>query len=111
MSYFVNKEKNLPAQEVWPGIVGHLIHTEQSTIADFRIAAGVVLPEHAHPHEQTSTVLEGTFRFVVGDEERICGPGDVAVIPGDVPHLGEAITDCRILDVFAPVREDYRIER
>ncbi|MEL7161420.1 MAG: cupin domain-containing protein [Bacteroidota bacterium] len=108
MSYFVNKENDLPAQEVWPGIVGHLIHTERSTIADFRIAAGTVLPEHAHPHEQTSTVLEGRFRFVVGGEERICVAGEVAVIPGNVPHSGEALTDCRIVDVFAPVREDYR---
>lgn len=108
MSYFVNKEQDLPFIEVWPGIMGHLIHTEQSTIADFRIAAGTVLPEHQHPHEQTSTILEGRFKFTVGGETRELGPGEVAVIPGNVPHSGEALTDCRIMDVFAPVRQDYR---
>ncbi len=108
MSYFVDKSKDLPLLEVWPGINGHLIHTKHCTIADFRIAAGTKLPEHQHPHEQTSTVLEGTFRFSVGGEERTLGPGEVAVIPGKVPHSGTALTDCRIMDVFSPVREDYR---
>lgn len=25
-----------------------------------------------------------------------------------VPHSGRALTDCRVIDVFYPVREDYR---
>lgn len=108
MAYFIDKTTDLPLLEVWPGIRGHIVHTEAATIADFRIAAGTVLPTHAHPHAQTSTVLAGRFRFTVGEETRELGPGEVAVIPGDVPHTGEALTDCRILDVFTPVREDYR---
>ena len=107
--FFLNKAHDLPAQEVFPGIQGKLVHTEHCTIADFRIAVGTRLPEHHHPHEQTSTVLEGQFEFTVGGETRTCGPGDVAVIPGGVPHSGVALTDCRIIDVFAPVREDYRV--
>lgn len=108
MSYFVDKAKDLEAVEVWPGIKGHLIHTDHCTIADFRFTAGTKLPPHEHPHEQTSTVLEGNFSFTVGGETRTLGPGEVAVIPGGVPHAGEALTDCRIIDVFSPVREDYR---
>lgn len=107
---FINKERDLPLQEVFPGITGYLIHTTLNTIADFRIAAGTELPEHAHPHEQTSTVLEGRFLFTVGKETRELGPGEVAVIPGNVAHSGKALTDCRIMDVFAPVREDYRVK-
>jgi quercetin dioxygenase-like cupin family protein len=108
MSYFLNKSSDLPEQIIFPGITGHLVHTDALTIGDFRIVAGTELPLHYHPHEQTSTVLEGRFRFFVGDEEKECGPGDVAVIPGNVPHRGIALIDCRIIDVFAPVREDYR---
>ncbi|WP_020571785.1 cupin domain-containing protein [Neolewinella persica] len=109
MSYFVNKEQDLPLQEVFPGIQGRLIHTKLTTVADFSIAAGTVLPTHHHPHEQTSTILSGQFLFVVGAEERLLQAGEVAVIPGNVPHSGTALTDCRIIDVFSPVREDYRI--
>ena len=110
MSYFTNKARDLPRQSVFPGIEGHLIHTERVTIGDFYIQAGTRLPAHAHPHEQTSTILEGTFEFTVGGETKVCGPGDVAVIPGNVEHSAVAITDCRVLDVFGPVREDYRAE-
>ena len=28
--------------------------------------------------------------------------------PGDIPHSGHARTACRIIDVFHPIREDYR---
>ncbi|NOY99054.1 MAG: cupin domain-containing protein, partial [Chloroflexi bacterium] len=35
-------------------------------------------------------------------------PGAVAVIPPDVPHAGRAVTDCRIIDVFYPTREEYK---
>lgn len=109
MKYYLSKERDLPLQEVFPGITGHLVHTEHSTIADFRIAAGTELPLHHHHHEQTSTVLEGRFLFEIDGEERECAAGDVAVIPGNMPHRGRALTDCRIIDVFSPVREDYRI--
>ena len=110
MDYFINKETDLPAQKVFPGIIGRLIHTDKVTIGDFRIKAGTKLPEHQHPHEQTSTVLEGTFDFTVGGQTKRCGPGDVAVIPSNVLHSATAVTDCRVLDVFEPVRKDYLAE-
>ena len=31
-----------------------------------------------------------------------------AVIPGGVPHGGRTISACRVIDVFAPARDDYR---
>jgi quercetin dioxygenase-like cupin family protein len=38
---------------------------------------------------------------------QILGPGSVGIIPPNAVHSGRALTDCRILDVFSPVREDY----
>jgi len=34
--------------------------------------------------------------------------GQVFVIPPDARHSGRALTACRVLDAFAPVREDYK---
>lgn len=108
MQYYFTKGTDTTLQEVFPGITGHLVHTEKLTVADFTLAEGTVLPTHQHPHEQVSTLLEGTFEFVVGEKTRKCTAGDVVVIPGNTPHSGTAITKCRIIDVFTPAREDYR---
>ena len=70
--------------------------------------AGAVMPEHAHPHEQMFTLLEGEFELTISGEARIQKPGAVAVIAPNAPHSGRAITACRIIDVFSPVREDMR---
>ena len=53
-------------------------------------------------------MLEGEFDLVVDGTPHRLKPGDVLAIPGNAPHSGRAITRCRILDVFWPIREDYR---
>ena len=67
------------------------------------------VPEHSHPHEQVGMVLEGRAVFYIGAEEKTMGPGDMYRIPGGVKH--RVVTrdqPLRALDVFFPVREDYR---
>jgi quercetin dioxygenase-like cupin family protein len=53
-------------------------------------------------------VLAGTLDLVVDGQTTRLTPGMAFVIPPNVPHSGRAITACRVLDVFSPVREDYR---
>jgi len=49
----------------------------------------------------------GDYEFVVDGVTQVLRPGSVSVIPPNAVHSGRALTDCRILDVFCPVREDY----
>ncbi|MBN2431016.1 MAG: cupin domain-containing protein [Acidobacteria bacterium] len=97
-----------PEHEIVPGYRARFIHTERMTLAYWTVDAGAALPVHAHPHEQVAHVLEGEFKMTVGGEQQVLKPGMVAVIPADMPHGGRALTPCRLLDVFQPVREDYR---
>jgi quercetin dioxygenase-like cupin family protein len=99
---------NLESREIVPGYHGRFVHTDRMTLSYWEVEDGAVMPEHAHPHEQMSSVIEGRFELRVGDETRVMEPGMVAVIPGDVPHAGRALTPCRIIDVFHPARDDYR---
>jgi quercetin dioxygenase-like cupin family protein len=55
-----------------------------------RLYPGVVVTPRQHPEEQLVHMLAGRLRLQVGDETHVLGPGDAALIPGDVPHTGEA---------------------
>ena len=99
---------SLEEREIMKGFKGRFIHTKYMTIAFWVIKKGSVLPSHSHPHEQTTQVLEGKFELVVEDEKKICEKGFLTIIPPYTIHSGVALTDCKIVDVFSPVREDYK---
>jgi quercetin dioxygenase-like cupin family protein len=100
--------ESLEERELVPGYRGRFVHSAHVTLAYWSIRAQAALPEHAHPHEQVVNLLEGTFQLTVGDETAELGAGRVVVIPPRARHSGMALTDCRILDVFYPIRDDYR---
>jgi quercetin dioxygenase-like cupin family protein len=104
---FINLE-DLAEKEVVPGYRARFIHSEHMTLAYWRVEAEAALPEHAHPHEQVTTVLEGDFELNVAGERRLLKPGMAAVVPSNVKHRGKALTACRLIDAFYPVREEYR---
>ncbi len=100
--------KSLPEREPAPGMKAVCVHSDSMTLAYWEIEEGAVLPEHSHPHEQIATVVEGQFELTVAGEAEILDRGSVAVIPPNSTHSGKAITKCRVIDAFHPVREDYR---
>lgn len=95
-------------KEPLEGYVGRFIHSEDMTVAYWTVVAGAPFPEHSHPHEQIAIVSEGEFELTVEGETQILDPGRVAVIPSGAPHSGRALTPCKLIDVFHPVREEYR---
>jgi quercetin dioxygenase-like cupin family protein len=98
----------LSSREVIKGYKGRAIHTGTITLMYWTVEAGADMPIHSHIHEQVAHVLKGKFELIVNGEPRILEPGIVAVIPPNIPHGGHAITDCELLDVFTPEREDYK---
>ena len=69
---------------------------------------GAAVPAHRHPHEQLGYVLEGRLALSIDGSEHVLGPGDAYQIPGGVEHAARSEGRCLVLDVFQPVREDYR---
>jgi quercetin dioxygenase-like cupin family protein len=100
--------QNLEPREIMPGFHGRLVHSDNMTFVHWHIDAGAPLPEHSHMHEQVVNVITGEFELTINGETEIIGPGEVACVPSNAMHSGKAITDCYIIDVFYPVREDYR---
>jgi quercetin dioxygenase-like cupin family protein len=96
-------------REQMPGFHGKFIHGDTVTIVHWDIRAGAALPEHSHPHEQISNLLEGEFEMTIDGQTQLMHQGHVAVVPSNATHSGRALTACRFIDVFQPVREDYRV--
>ena len=90
------------------GFHGRFVHSATMTFALWDIDAGALLPEHSHHHEQVVHLYEGEFELTVEGEPILATPGTVFAIPPNARHSGRALSACRIMDVFYPVREDYR---
>lgn len=97
-----------PEVSLRPGIHGVLHHSGQLSFGHITLEAGAVLPEHSHVHEQWTHMIEGELEFTLNGETTVMNPGMVAFAPSNAPHSARAITKCRVIDCFSPVREDYK---
>ena len=100
--------KDIPEKEMRPGFFGKMIHGDNSSLVFWDIKKDSRLPEHQHVHEQITYIAEGQLEMVIGGEKCLLTEGSVYVIPSNVPHSAFALTDCRVIDSFAPARDDYR---
>ena len=104
----MNNIKNIPPRELVTGFTGHYVHGRDLTLGYVEIKAGNKLPEHHHVHEQITFVIEGQLDMTVGGKPCSLTDGMYCVIPSNVSHSAIAKTDCKAIDVFNPVREDYK---
>ena len=102
------KVSDLKSKEIVPGFNGRFIHGDQISVAYWQIKQGAEIPFHHHVHEMMVNVMEGKLELTISDETRVLEAGMAAVIPSNVPHRAKGITDCFVIDVFSPVREDYK---
>ena len=106
---FINLDE-ITEREVVPGFKGKFIHSDNVTIVHWNITAGAKLSEHNHHHEQITNIITGELQLTIEGTTRVLKPGELVVVPSNVKHSGRAITDCYVIDVFYPIREDYKVE-
>lgn len=99
-----------PTKTLFPGVTITTAWGESLMMSFVTFAyADAAVPEHQHPHEQMGMGLEGEFELVIAGEARIIRAGDSYLIPGNTPHSARSVNGpARALDIFHPVREDYR---
>jgi quercetin dioxygenase-like cupin family protein len=100
--------KDEKPKELAPGLTGYYTHGERMTLGLVEIEAGSSLALHQHPHEQITYIIEGQLDMMIGGEPVILTTGMSQVIPSDTLHGAIAKTKVTLIDVFNPVREDYR---
>lgn len=100
--------KDLLETHPFPGFTGRFVHGNSMTVAYWNIEAGRRVPEHSHHHEMMINCMSGTFEVTIDGESSILEAGDIVLVPSHAVHSAHAITDCHVIDVFSPVREDYK---
>jgi quercetin dioxygenase-like cupin family protein len=100
--------ENMETKELVKGGHVQFVHTEKMTFAYWVLEQGTEVPLHSQPHEQVVNVIEGEIDLTLDGETRRLTPGQVAVVLSNAEHAAKAATACRIIDVFCPVREDFK---
>jgi len=85
-----------------------LAHSDQLMLVRHYFENGWVGARHSHPHHQLVYVVSGAIRVDVDGRVFDVYAGDSFVVDGGVEHKASALEESEVLDIFTPVREDYR---
>ncbi|MBS4029913.1 MAG: cupin domain-containing protein [Clostridiales bacterium] len=95
-------------KNILPGVFIELVSLGDNMMTvKITLVRGAVVPEHTHPHEQTSFINQGCLRYNIAGQECTLRAGDGTVIRPNVPHSCVALEDTVDINTFYPPREDY----
>ena len=99
-----------PWLELAPGVRMSPLFGDGAMLNLLDFEPGARIAEHSHPHEQLGLVVDGELLLTIDGMEHRLRAGHGYQIPGGVAHAARTENGmrCRVLDVFQPVREDYR---
>ena len=104
---------DLPDLSQDPGATMRRFSGERVMLQDARMKKGTTFEPHSHHNEQLVLIVEGVLRLDIPDPEtgRVISvrleAGDYMRLPPNMPHGGEALEDCRVIDAFHPPRTTY----
>jgi quercetin dioxygenase-like cupin family protein len=113
-SAFLISWSEIPAEQVLPGIRRQVHHGQEQSVIRYVYDASSIFPVHMHPEEQMTMVLRGRIVFQVDDpasgppREIELGPGQIVMLPGNVPHGARVIgsEEVETVNTLSPRRQD-----
>jgi len=76
-------------------------------LVEFKLTKEARTPKHSHEHRQLSYIYFGKVEFIIDGKKSILHAGDSAIIPSNTEHSVIALEDSTLIDVFAPLRNDF----
>ena len=83
---------------------------DEAMLCHFELKKGSTIPLHNHRATQIGYVIRGHVRFLAEnpDESFEVSPGDSYAFSAYVKHGAQVLEDSEFVEVFVPVREEYR---
>lgn len=97
----------IPLEDLNPLLQRQFVVGQNIMLARVLLKKGCIVPEHSHPNEQLTYIVEGALRFWIDGKEITVHAGEVLCIPSNMPHKAEALEDTVDLDIFDPPRADW----
>ncbi len=108
MKGFVKHHGDTVLQDLGGGTTRRILAwDEKLMLVEVSFEKGAEGALHSHPHEQSSYVISGKFRYTVEGESTELNPGDSIVVPGGLAHGTVCLEAGALLDTFTPCREDF----
>jgi len=97
----------IPLEDLNPLLKRQFVVGQEIMLARVLLDKGCIVPEHSHPNEQLTYIVEGALKFWIDGNEIVVRAGEVLCIPSNMPHKAEALEYTVDLDVFTPPRADW----
>ena len=100
--------QTFPSVSPEPGVARQVLsQSREMMVVSFTFEQGAQGSLHTHPHVQSTYVEAGRFRFTIEGESFEVGAGDSFVIPSGAEHGCLCLAAGRLIDTFAPRRDDF----
>jgi quercetin dioxygenase-like cupin family protein len=101
--------RSLPGFKLADGVTAQPLFGDGAMLNLVELDPNAIVARHSHPHEQLGVILRGSMTLLVEGTDHLLEEMDGYTLPGGVEHEGIAGPEgALVLDVFQPVREDYR---
>ncbi len=101
-------EKEMEWETTGPGVRRQIMgYDGQIMLVKVHFDKGAEGQMHEHFHSQTTYVVSGKFKSIIGDKSAIIGPGDGYYVAPDELHGCICLEEGVLIDVFSPHREDF----
>ena len=99
---------SITEEQVNPNVRRRYLNAERMTVGRFELKAPGILEPHSHENEQVTCIISGALKFKFKDGDVVARAGDVVQIPSWAEHGVEILEDTVAIDVFTPIRSDWR---
>ncbi len=78
---------------------------EAGNLTLFAFDEGQNLSEHTAPYDAMAYAIEGQARVIIGNKDYLLGKGSFIIMPANIPHALEAVTEFKMLLLMISVSE------